>query len=315
MNTSKAMQAIHAHDYGGPEVLMLEETPLPQPDADQVLIRLKAAGVNPADWKMRAGFYKQFMQLQFPWTPGMEGAGIIEAVGANVTSFKKGEEVYGIVTGGYSEYALAKASEIQPKPASLTFEEAASIPVGVLTAWGVVIDAAKVEAGQYVLVHGAAGGVGAYAVQLARWKGAHVTGTASASNVEFVRSLGAENVIDYQATPFETVVRDVDVVIDTVGGDIPERSFQVLRPGGVFVTVAARLAEDAGKAQNVKATGAGRAPAENLKQVSELIEAKQLKPVTGAKFSLADARQAQELSQTGHGRGRIILRIGNGDSK
>jgi len=314
MNTSKtSMQAIHAHDYGGPEVLMIEETALPQPDADQVLIRLKAAGVNPADWKMRAGFYKQFMQLQFPWTPGMEGAGIIEAVGANVASFKKGDEVYGIVNGGYSEYALAKANEIQPKPAGLTFEEATSLPVGVLTAWG-AIEAAKVEAGQRVLVHGAAGGVGAYAVQLARWKGAHVTGTASASNVEFVRSLGVENVIDYQATPFETVVRDMDVVIDTVGGDLPERSFQVLRPGGVFVTVAARLAEDAGKAQNVKATGVGRAPAENLKQVSELIEAKQLKPVTGAIFPLADASKAQELSQTGHGRGRIILQIGNGKS-
>jgi NADPH:quinone reductase-like Zn-dependent oxidoreductase len=308
------MHAIHAHEYGGPEVLEYEETQRPQPDADQVLIRLKAAGVNPADWKMRAGMYKQFMQLQFPWMPGLEGAGIIEAVGANVTSFKKGEEVYGIVTGGYAEYALAKANEIQPKPAGLTFEEAAALPVGVLTAWG-AIEAAQVESGQRVLVHGAAGGVGAYVVQLARWKGAHVTGTASAANKDFVLSLGAENVIDYQATPFETVLRDVDVVIDAVGGDLPERSFQVLRPGGVFVTVAARLAEDAGKAQNVKAMGVGRAPAENLKRVSDLIEAGQLKPVTGAIFSLADARQAQELSQTGHGRGRIILQIGNGDSK
>lgn len=305
------MQTIHAHDYGGPEVLVLEGAPLPKPNDDQVLIRLKAAGVNPADWKSRAGLYKQFMQLQFPWTPGMEGAGLIEAVGANVTSFKKGDEVYGIVTGSYAEYALAKANEIQPKPASLTFEEAASLPVGVLTAWG-AIETAKVEAGQRVLVHGAAGGVGAYAVQLARWKGAHVTGTASAKNVEFVRSLGAENVIDYEATSFETVLHDVDVVIDTVGGDRPERSFQVLRPGGVFVTVAARLAEDAGKAQNVKAMGAGRAPAEALKRISELIEAKQLKPVTGVLFPLADAGQAHELSQTGHGRGRIILQIENG---
>ena len=308
------IQAIHAHDYGGLEVLVLEGAPLPQPDADQVLIRLKAAGVNPADWKMRAGMYKQFMQLQFPWTPGMEGAGIIEAVGANVTSFKKGEEVYGIVTGGYAEYALAKANEIQPRPASLTFEEAASLPVGVLTAWG-AIEAAQVESGQRVLVHGAAGGVGAYAVQLARWKGAHVTGTTSAKNVEFVRSLGAENVIDYQATSFETVLHDMDVVIDAVGGNIPERSFQVLRSGGVFVTVAARLSEDAGKAQNIKAMGTGRAPAETLKQISELIEAKQLKPVTGAVFSLAAASQAQALSETGHGRGRIILKIENANSK
>ena len=307
------IQAVHAHDYGGPEVLVVEQSPRPEPDADQVLIRLKAAGVNPADWKMRAGLYKQFMQLNFPWTPGMEGSGIVEAFGANVTSFKTGDEVYGIVTGSYAEYALAKANEIQPKPASLTFEEAASIPVGVLTAWS-AIEAAKVEAGQRVLVHGAAGGVGAYAVQLARWKGADVTGTASAKNVEFVRSLGAETVIDYEAVPFETAVHDVDVVIDTVGGDIPERSFQVLRPGGVFVTVAARLAEDAGKARNIRAIGTGRAPAEILKQVSELIEAKQLEPAIGAAFPLAEARQAHELSETGHGRGRIILQIANGKS-
>jgi NADPH:quinone reductase-like Zn-dependent oxidoreductase len=308
------MKAIHAQDYGGPEVLVLEQANLPQPNADQVLIRLKAAGVNPADWKMRAGLYKQFMQLNFPWTPGLDGSGIVEAVGSNVTALKGGDEVYGIVSGGYAEYALALASDVQPKPASLSFEQAAALPVGALTAWGAVIDAAKVEAGQRVLVHGAAGGVGAYAVQLTRWKSAHAIGTASASNVEFVRSLGAENVIDYNATQFETVLHDLDVVIDTVGGDLPERSFQVLRPGGIFVTVAARLAEDAGKAQNIQAVNVGRASSDKLKQISELIEAGQLKPVPGLIFPLTEARQAQELSQTGHGRGRIILQIGNGKS-
>lgn len=309
------MQAIQAHDYGGPEVLVLEHAQLPRLNADQVLIRLKAAGVNPADWKYRAGLYRQFMPLEFPWTPGLDGSGVVEAVGANVTAFKKGDEVYGIVAGGYAEYALAKANEIQPKPASLTFEQAAALPVGALTAWGAVIEAAKVEAGQRVLVHGAAGGVGAYAVQLARWKGAHVTGTASAGNLEFIRSLGAEDVIDYNATRFETVLHDMDVVIDTVGGDLPDRSWQVIRPGGVFVTVATRLADNAGQASKVQALRAGRAPAENLKQISKLIETKQLKPVTGPLFPLAEARRAQELSQTGHGRGRIVLQIGNGKSK
>ena len=248
------------------------------------------------------------MPLQFPLTPGMEGSGMIEAVGANVTSFKKGDEVYGIVTGGYAEYALAKANDIQPKSANLTFEGAASLPVGALTAWGAV-ETAKVKSGQRVLVQGAAGGVGAYVVQLARWKGAHVTGTASTGNIEFARSLGAENVIDYSAVRFETVVHDMDVVIDTVGGELFGRSFQVLRPGGIFVTVAGRPAEDAGKAQKITALSAGRASPENLKQISELIEAKQLKPVTGAVFPLADARQALEMSQTGHGRGRIILTV------
>ena len=291
--SNTTMQAIHARDYGEPEVLVLKQTPRPEPNADQVLIRLKAAGVNPADWKYRSGMYKQFMPLQFPWTPGLEGSGIIEAVGANVTTLKKGDEVYGIVTGGYAEYALAQASDVQPKPAGLTFEEAAAIPMGALTAWGAVFNAANVEARQHVLVHGAAGGVGAYAVQLARWKGAHVTGTASADNLEFVRSLGAEGVIDYDATRFETVLKDLDAVIDTVGGDLPERSFQVIRPGGIFVTVAARLAEEVGRSQNIRAVGGRRASADKLAQISALIEAKQLRPVVGAVFPLSDARRAR----------------------
>src|SRR6266511_4692564 len=133
---STTMQAIQAHDYGGPEVLVLEQVPRPEPNADQVLIRLKAVGVNPADWKYRAGLYKQFMPLQFPWTPGLEGSGVIEAVGANVTTLKKGDEVYGLVAGGYAEYALASANDVQPKPAGLTLEQAAAVPMGVLTAWG-----------------------------------------------------------------------------------------------------------------------------------------------------------------------------------
>lgn len=309
------MQAIQAHDYGGPEILVLEQVARPTPNADQVLIQVKAAGVNPADWKYRSGLYKQFMPLKFPWTPGLDGSGIVEAVGTNVTTLKKGQEVYGVLMGGYAEYALALAKDVQPKPASLTFEQAAALPVGALTAWGAVIETAKVEAGQRVLVHGAAGGVGAYAVQLARWKGAHVTGTASASNLDFVLSLGAENVIDYQATRFENVLKDMDAVIDTIGGNLPERSFRIIRPGGIFVTVAGQLAEEAGKAQNVRALRAGRASTDKLKQISELIEAKQLKPVMGPVFPLAEARQAQELSQTGHGRGRIILQIENGKRK
>jgi NADPH:quinone reductase-like Zn-dependent oxidoreductase len=312
--STATMRAIQAHNYGGPEVLALEKTPHPEPNADQVLIRLKSAGVNPADWKYRAGFYKQYMPLTFPWTPGLDGSGVVEAVGANVTTLKKGDEVYGIVTGGYAEYALALANQVQPKPAGISFEEAAALPVGVLTAWGALIDTANVQAGQRVLIHGAAGGVGSYAVQLAKWKGAHVTGTASADNLDFVKSLGADDVIDYNATRFETVLENLDAVIDTVGGDLPERSFQVIHPGGIFVTIAAMLPEDAGKAQNIRATLTGRASTDKLKQVSELIEAKQLKPIVGPVFPLDDARQAQELSQTGHGRGRIILQIANGQS-
>jgi NADPH:quinone reductase-like Zn-dependent oxidoreductase len=309
MATTK-MQAVRAHDYGGPDVLQLEQAPLPEPGADQVLIRLKATGVNPVDWKTRSGMYKQFWPLQFPWTPGIDGAGTVESLGANVTQFGKGQAVFGIVTGGYAEYALAQAADLQPKPENLSFEEAASIPVGALTAWAAVVDSANVQAGQRVLVHGGAGGVGLYAVQLARWKGAHVTATASSRNMEFVRSLGAENVIDYNATRFEDVLKDLDAVIDTVGGDLVERSLKVIRPGGIFVTVAARPAEDAGKAQNISVVSAGRASSDHLKDISKLIAEGQLKPAVGTLFPLGEARKAQELSQAGHGRGRIILEIG-----
>lgn len=309
--SNATMQAIQVHEYGGPEVLALEQAPRPELNADQVLIRLKVAGVNPADWKIRGGLYKQFMPVNFPWTPGIEGSGIIEAVGANVTTLKKGDEIYGIVNGGYAEYALAAANDVQPKPAELTFEDAASIPMGILTAWGGVIDAANVQVGQHVLIHGAAGGIGAYAVQLAKWKGAHVTGTSSAGNLEFARSLGADNMIDYNATRFEAVLKDMDAVIDTVGADLAERSFQVIRPGGIFVTVAGRLAEGAGEAQNIRAVSTGRASADHLKEASELIRAKLLKPVVGKVFPLTNARLAQELSETRHGRGRILLQIGN----
>ncbi len=305
------MKAVRLHDYGGPDKLVLEDAPRPEPGAGQVLIRIQAAGVNPADWKTGSGMYKQMMPLQFPWTPGLEAAGLVEAIGADVKSFKPGQEVYGALSGAYAEYGLAKEGDIQPMPSGLSSEEAAAVPVGALTAWGAAFDVADVKAGQRVLVHGAAGGVGNHVVQLACWKGAHVIGTASAANLDFVRSLGAESAIDYNAGPFEEAIHDPDVVIDTVGGELAERSFKVLRPGGVYVTVAGRLAEDSGKAEGIRATRAGRARPDTLRQISELIGANRLRPVVGKVFRLSEAAQAQALSQTGHGRGRIILRVGD----
>lgn len=301
------MRVVRLQDYGGPDKLVLEDTAWPQPGPDQVLIRIKAAEVNPADWKIGGGAFRQFSALQFPWTPGLEAAGVVEKVGPDVKTFHPGQQVFGVLSGAYAEYALVKDSDIQPMPSGLTFEEAAAVPVGALTAWAAAINTANVRADQRVLVHGAAGGVGNYAVQLAHWKRAHVIGTASAANADFVRSLGAETVIDYNTTPFETIVHDLDAVIDTVGGDLAVRSFKVIRPDGIYVTVAGRLPEGAGKAEGIRATGAGRAPAETLHQISKLIETKHIRPSVGRVFPLSQASQAQELSQTGHGRGRIIL--------
>lgn len=307
--SNQTMQAALINEYGGPEQIVLKSVPRPEPKPGEVLVRLKAAGVNPADWKIREGYFKQFMPLQFPWIPGIEGAGVVEAVGEGVITLKPGQAVYGPINNSYAEYAVVPASEVYPKPQPLSFEQAAAVPVGALTAWQAVIEEAEVKAGQRVLVHGGAGGVGLYAVQLARWKGARIIATASAANTGYVRSLGAETVIDYRATRFEDVVKDVDAVIDTVGGDLIARSLHVIRPGGVFVTVAGRVDPESGQARGIRATSSRRADTNKLEQVSQLLESGTVCPEVGKTFPLAQARQAHELSQTGHGRGRILLMI------
>jgi NADPH:quinone reductase-like Zn-dependent oxidoreductase len=209
----------------------------------------------------------------------------------------------------YAQYVVVAPSDLYLKPAQLTFDQAATVPVGGLTAWQAVIENAGVQPGQHVLITGAAGGVGLFAVQLASWKGAHVIGTASASNLEYVLSLGAEKVIDYQATPFEKAVHDMDVVIDTVGGETIDRAWQVLKPNGILVTVAGRISEETAKTHGARGMSTMAAAPEKLKDLSELIESHKLKPLVGKVFPLAQARMAQELSETGHGRGRIVLHI------
>lgn len=306
---SPTMQAIRIQDYGGPEVLVLEEAPRPQAGRGQVLVRMQAAGVNPADSGFRSGAYSQFMALQFPWTPGLEGAGTVESVGTDVKAFRPGQQVYGFVAGGYAQYALAKENDLQSMPSNLSMEEAAAAPMGATMAWAALIDTAKVEEGQSVLIHGAAGGIGSYATQLAHWKKAYVIGTTSKDNLEFIRSLGAQMAADYRAAPFETVAHDVDVVIDTVGGEVLERSWSVIRPGGALVTVAGRISPEAGKAHGVRAASVSRPAFANHEQISELLASKTIVPTIRQVFPLAEARAAQQLSETKHGRGRIVLKI------
>jgi len=301
------MQAVRFHEYGGPEVLVVDQVPVPNPQPDQVLVRVVAVGVNPADWQMRAGYYQKFMPLQLPWTPGIDGAGIIETVGENVKTFQPGQAVYGLFNGGYAEHALANVNEIHLKPAHLTFEQAATVAHGALTAWQAVIEEAEAQLGQTILIHGAAGGVGLYAVQFAKWKGARVIATTSGANVDFVRSLGADQVIDYQTTNFEDTVKDVDMVIDTVGRDLIARSLKVIRNGGKYITMAGQVDPEVGTARDILVTMSRRADPGKLEQIAQLLESKNVVPVVGKTFPLTQARFAQELSQTGHGRGRIIL--------
>lgn len=306
--STKTMQAVRAHDYGGPDRLVIDTVPVPEPGPGQVRVRLLRAGVNPADWKFLAGMLKQFMPLTFPWTPGLEGAGIVDAVGEGVTAFRTGQAVFGTLNGGYAEYTATDASQLVSKPDSLTFDEAASASVGALTAWSAV-EAADLQPGQRVLVQGGAGGVGLFAVQLAVAKGARVIATASAGNVNFVSGLGASEVIDYAAQAFEQAVGKVDAVIDTVGGEVLARSWDVLRPGGILVTTAGMIAPDDAATRGVRGQSAGRAPNSVLPQIKALLESGQLRAQAGRAFPLVEAAEAHRAGQSGHGRGRILLTI------
>jgi NADPH:quinone reductase-like Zn-dependent oxidoreductase len=311
------MRAVHFYAYGGPEQLVMEHVPRPEPEAREVLVRVYAAGVNPIDWKIRKGFFKDERPVPMPFTPGSELAGTVELLGPGVTGFKIGQAVYGRgAKGAYADYAVIAADQLSDIPHNISFDQAASVPVGASTAWMALFSLADLQAGQKVLVHGAAGGVGNYAVQLARWKGAHVTGTVSSKNLEFVLALGAETVINYATTPFEQVAHDVDVVVDPIGGETQDRSWSLIKPGGMLVAVGHPSAEDMAVKYGVRTAStvlAQRVPPGlsmgPLREISTLIESGLLLPQPGKVFSLEEAAQAQALSETGHGRGRIVLHI------
>src|SRR2546430_10272701 len=236
MTDKETMKAVQIHAFGGPEVMQYEDVPQPQPKANEILVRVHAAGVNPVDWKIREGH----LSGALPMIMGIDFSGVVESVGAGVTKYRSGDAVFGQVadeSGSYAEYAVAMESDIARKPEGLDHIRAAALPVAGLTPWQALFDTANLSAGQKVLIHGAAGGVGSFAVQFAKWKGARALGTASGDHVEQVRQLGADEVIDYRKTKFEEVARDVDVVLDTIGGETQERSWQVLKRGGVLVSL------------------------------------------------------------------------------
>jgi NADPH:quinone reductase-like Zn-dependent oxidoreductase len=305
---AQSIRAIRFHEYGGSDKLILETVPRPELKADEVLVKVHYAGVNPVDWKIRSGYLKDFMPVPLPYTPGIDVSGIVEEVGAGVKGLTKGQAVFGVAKGGYAEYAVAAAADLVPKPANVSFEAAATLPVGALTAWKAVEDAG-VAKGQTVVIQGAAGGVGQFAVQFARLKGAKVIGTASAGNEGFVKSLGVEKAVDYRKGLAESGVKDVDAVIDTVGGDTLENSYALVKKGGTLVTIAGMVSEDKAKARGIKALGSGRGPAELLKQIADLMAKGSIRSEIGRVFPLADAKGAQDLSQSGHGRGRILLKV------
>jgi NADPH:quinone reductase-like Zn-dependent oxidoreductase len=304
------MKAVRMHTYGGPEVLFFEDVPQPEAGADEVLIRVHAAAVNPVDWKIRDGYGKETFGHQLPHILGCDVSGVVEAVGKDVQRLKPGDAVYGYISlrreGTYAEFVTAKASEVTLKPSSLDFVEAAAIPVGALTSWQALFDIAQLASGQKILVHAAAGGVGSMAVQLAKAKGAYVIGTASARNADFLRELGVDEVIDYQTTRFEEVARDVDVVFDTMGGETQERSFQVLKPGGVLVSSVSP--PPAFEGVNVAMVGV-QPNAAQLDEITQLIDAGKVKPFVETILPLGEVRRAHELSKSGRTRGKIVLQV------
>jgi len=305
------INAIQVHNYGNADQLKFEQIAQPEPKEGEVLVRVHAAGVNPVDWKIRSGAMKNFMQLSFPYVPGADFAGVVEKVGSGVTEFQAGQEVYGRSSQGtYTEYTVASVKTTALKPKTLSFEEAATIPIGATTAWQGLFDHGNLQKGQRVLILGGSGGVGLYAVQFARWKGAQVISTTSTRNVDFVRSLGAETVIDYTKTHVEDEVHDVDLVFDTVGGAASTSAMPTLKRGGTLITIAGQPDEAKASQLGVR-TGrfSAQVSSELLTKFAQLIDEGQVKAVVGDTFPLREAAQAQELSQKGHGRGRIVLNI------
>jgi NADPH:quinone reductase-like Zn-dependent oxidoreductase len=304
------MKAIRIHQYGGPEVLAQVEMQRPTPGPNEVLIKVHAASVNPIDWKMRAGHVKQVFPLTFPATLGWDVSGTVEEAGDKITQFKRGDEVYALLKGGgYAEYATADEAVVARKPRTLDYVNAAAVPVAGLTAWQALFEVAQLSSGQKVLIHAAAGGVGNFAVQLAKAKGAYVIGTASSKNQAFLRELGVDQAVDYQKTCFEDVVRDVDVVLDTIGADTQERSFKVLKKGGILVSIVQSPSQELAAKYGVRALFYGaHASSSNLAEIAKLIDSGKVKTVVETVLPLAEARHAHELIQTGHARGKIVLK-------
>ncbi|MFC4311233.1 NADP-dependent oxidoreductase [Steroidobacter flavus] len=310
------MRALLMTGYGGPEVMKVGEVAVPTPASGEVRIRTHAAAVNPIDWKIRTGKLQRNYGVTLPYIPGRDVAGTIDAMGPGVTDWKVGDSVVAVTSGGtLAEYVIAPAENVARKPNKLTFEEAAGIPTASLAAWRTLITNGDIKKGQRVLIHGGAGGVGSTAVQLAHWRGAHVIATASQSNHAYLKSIGADEVIDYRTTRFEDVAKNMDVVLDTVGGETLQRSPAVLREGGTLLTIVGMPPAQACSERKLRcptpSTATSEQPGEELTKLGQLFDSGALKMYVEAVFPLEQAAKALELSETGRARGKIVVRVLN----
>jgi NADPH:quinone reductase-like Zn-dependent oxidoreductase len=306
------MMAIVAHEYGAPDVLKLEQVPRPEPKEDEALVHVIASGVNPADPLTLSGKYAREFGTHLPLIPGYDIAGVVDKMGANITKLKVGDAVYGYPTfgGGWADYVTVKEWEVAAKPTSLNFVEAAAVPMGALTAWQALVDVAKLQPGQTILIHGGSGGVGSFAVQIAKVRGARVIATASTANQDLLKQLGAEVVIDYTKTRFEDIAKDVDAVLDSVGKEILTRSYGVVKKGGIVMSLVAR--PDPAQLEKLGIRGAGisvHPDAEDLTEIARLIDAGKIKPIVTQVLPLSEAISAQRQAATHHTRGKLVLKI------
>jgi NADPH:quinone reductase-like Zn-dependent oxidoreductase len=306
------MKAVIAHEYGAPEVLKFEEVPRPEPKEDEALVRVIASGVNPADPLTLSGKYAREWGTHLPLIPGYDIAGVVEKVGAKITTLKAGDAVYGYPTfgGGWAEFVTVKEWEVAAKPKSLSFAEAASVPMCALTAWQALVDTAQLHAGQTILIHGGSGGVGSFAVQIAKARGARVIATASTANQDLLKQLGADVPIDYTKIKFEDVAKDVDAVLDPVGRETLAGSYSVVKKGGIVISLVARPDPvEIEKRQTRGATVWVQPKAKDLAEIAHLIDAGKIKPVVTQVLPLSEAIAAEQQAATHHTRGKVVLRI------
>lgn len=312
-----AMKAIVVHQSGGTEMLKYENAPRPEPKEDEILIRTMAAGVNPVDAYIRSGRYGGGSH---PYIPGMDVAGVVEKVGAKITKFKAGDPVYAYLSfreqGGYAEFTIAKENETAIKPKNISFEQAAAVPLAATTAWQALIDAAGLKAGQTVLIHGGSGGVGHFAIQIAKARGAKVIATASTANQDLLKQLGVDQPIDYTKTKFEDVVKDVDVVLEATRSDSMARSYGVVKKGGFVVSITGSPDQAQLEQHGLRGDAISAHPdAHVLEELTKLIEARKLTPIVSQTFPLAEASKAHQQIETRHTRGKIVLKVDEGGSR
>lgn len=308
----ETMKAIRVDHFGGPETVKLEQIPKPQPKAGQILVRVHATGVNPIDWKLREGMFRE---LPVPFTPGGDFAGLVESFGEGVDGFKRGDEVYGCAPGSVgaeAEYLLVPPTHVAHKPKALTFVKAASVPLAAMTAWQGLFQHGLLEEGQTVLVLGASGGVGSFAVQFARQAGARVIGTASKENVDRVRALGTHRVVDYKSERIEDAAADVDLCLDLVGGEFQSRALALVKSGGRFVSTVRSPDQEKAKGRNVHALMFRMKPeADQLRSISRMVDAGHLRVDVAKVLPLEQAAQAEELNRKQEVDGKIVLRVGS----